>query len=108
MTMVEVVHEHDCGEPRVKSIGGTVLTAAVPTAGLTGDVRVGAPQHGGANRGDVKRIMVSDVAFDALNGGASQVVRELVERNPKFEGSAGLTAHRFVEREVRVSARGAP
>ena len=59
-------------------------------------------------RGDVKRIMVSDVAFDALNGGASHVVRELVERNPKFEGSAGLTAHRFVEREVRVSARGAP
>ena len=76
--------------------------------GPDGDVRVGAPQHGGANRGDVKRIMVSDVAFDALTGGASHVVRELVERNPKFEGSAGLTAHRFVEREVRVSARGAP
>ena len=108
MTMAEVAHEHDSGEPRVTSIGGNALTAAVPTAGLTGDVRVGAPQHGGANRGDVKRIMVSDVAFDALNGGASHVVRELVERNPKFEGSAGLTAHRFVEREVRVSTRGAP
>ena len=51
MTMAEVAHEHDSGEPRVTSIGGNALTAAVPTAGLTGDVRVGArPSVHGSRR----------------------------------------------------------
>lgn len=99
MTMDEAVHERDYSQARGRSVGGNALTGAVPTAGLTGDIRVGGAQHGSAGRGDAKRIMVSDVAFDALNGGASQVVRELVERNPKFDGSAGLTAHRFIARE---------
>ena len=99
MTMDEAAHDPDYSGARGRSIGGNALTAAVPTAGLTGSIRVGASHHGSAGRGDVRRTMVSEVAFDALNGGASQVVRELVERNPKFDGSAGLTAHRFIARE---------
>tara|TARA_B100000795_G_scaffold223377_1_gene178559 strand:- start:1015 stop:3462 length:2448 start_codon:yes stop_codon:yes gene_type:complete len=99
MTMDEAVRDNDYGEARGWTIGGNAQTAAVPTAGQTGNIRVGANHHTVGARGDVKRSMVSEVAFDALNGGASQVVRELVERNPKFDGSAGLTAHRFIARE---------
>lgn len=84
---------------RGRTIGGNALTAAVQTAGLTGNIRVGALHHSVAGRGDVRRTMVSEVPFDALKGEASQVVRELVQRNPKFDDSAGLTAHRFIARE---------
>ena len=107
MTMAEVALDHDSGEPRVTSIGGNALTAAVPTAGLTKDVRVGAPQHGGANRGDVKRIMVSDVAVDALNGGASHVVPARREE-PEVRGLCWLDRAPLRRERGEVSARRAP
>ena len=53
------------------------------------------------SRGDTKRAMATQEPFDVLRGSRSQAVTD-IERNPVFDGSAGVTAHRLNVRAEHV------